>query len=137
MEFAILAPFLFLVLFGIIEFGWAFYQKIDVRHGAREGARLAAVDYGDGNLNTLVAEICDRMDSSSTAGVDIAITKGGSGDIGDEVTVTVQRRLVTITGFLDSFLGGKTMQSTIRTRLEQEATFANEPSESLPGNDCP
>src|SRR5688572_1770500 len=71
-EFALIAPLFFLLIFGIIEFGWGFYQKIDVRHGAREGARLAAVDFGGGNVNTLVAEICGRMDASSTDGVDIA-----------------------------------------------------------------
>jgi len=129
-------PVLFLLLFGVIEFGWASYEKIDVRHGAREGARLAAVDYGDGDLDVLVAEICDRMDPSSTFGVDIAISKSGS-DIGDEVTVTVRRPLDTLTGFLDVYLGGKTLQSTIKTRLEQEASYGNEPSEALPGDDCP
>ena len=45
-EFALIAPILFLLIFGVIEFGWAFSQNMDVRHGARETARLAAVNYG-------------------------------------------------------------------------------------------
>jgi hypothetical protein len=136
-EFAIVAPLFFLLIFGIVEFGWGFYQKIDVRHGAREGARLAAVDFGGGDIDDLVAEICDRMDASSTDGVDIAITKGGSGDIGDDVTIRVQKRLDTLTGFLDPFIGNALLDSEIKTRLEQDASYANEPAESLPGNDCP
>ena len=45
MEFAIVVPIFFLLIFGIMEFGWAFFQKLDVRSGANEGARLAAVNY--------------------------------------------------------------------------------------------
>ena len=44
---ALVAPFLLLLLFGIIEFAWVFGQNLSVTHGAREGARLAAVDFGD------------------------------------------------------------------------------------------
>ena len=43
-EFALTAPFLILLLLGIIEFGWAFNQNLDVRHGARETARLVDVN---------------------------------------------------------------------------------------------
>jgi len=42
-EFAIVAPFLFLFVFGIIEFGWAFYVHSELTNAAREGARYAAV----------------------------------------------------------------------------------------------
>ncbi|MGQ0833075.1 MAG: TadE/TadG family type IV pilus assembly protein, partial [Microthrixaceae bacterium] len=30
-EFAIIMPIFFLLVFGIIEFGWAFFQLLDVR----------------------------------------------------------------------------------------------------------
>lgn len=42
-EFAIVAPALFLFIFGIIEFGWAFYVYSELTNAAREGARYAAV----------------------------------------------------------------------------------------------
>ena len=70
-EFAILAPLLIMLLFGIIEFAWIFAQNLDVRHGAREGARLAAVNFPAGvnnggvrtagNLTALVNETCGRI----------------------------------------------------------------------------
>ena len=53
-------PLLLLLLFGIIEASWAFSQQNNIRHGAREGARLAAVDYG--TVATIGQEVCDRMD---------------------------------------------------------------------------
>ena len=46
-EFALIAPFLLLLLMGIIEFGFLFGQSNEVRHAAREGAHYAAVSYPD------------------------------------------------------------------------------------------
>ena len=41
-EFAILAPLLFMLLFGIIGFGLAFLQVQSIRTAVREGGRYAA-----------------------------------------------------------------------------------------------
>jgi Flp pilus assembly protein TadG len=42
-EFAIIAPLLFAVLFGIIEFGFYLYNKAVVTNASREGARQGVV----------------------------------------------------------------------------------------------
>ena len=42
---ALVAPVLILLLLGIVDFGWAFSENLDVRHGAREASRLVAVNY--------------------------------------------------------------------------------------------
>jgi Flp pilus assembly protein TadG len=47
-EFALLAPVLFVVVFGIIGFGVAFMQLQTARGAVREGARAAAVVDADG-----------------------------------------------------------------------------------------
>lgn len=44
-EFAIVAPVLFLVLFGIVQFGLIFFQIMQAESGAREGVRYAALRY--------------------------------------------------------------------------------------------
>ncbi len=43
LEFALIAPILLALLFGMIEFGFAFQAQLAVNHAAREGARSAAV----------------------------------------------------------------------------------------------
>ncbi len=51
-EFAILLPLLVALLFGLIQFGIAFSNKIQATNAAREGARMAAVgisNWGDVN----------------------------------------------------------------------------------------
>lgn len=121
-EFALVAPFLFLLIFATIDFGWAFGQHLDVRHGAREGARLAAVNYqGGGDQTTaLVAEICSRMDADGTVRV---IVDPGTTLSGDTLTVTVRRPVDTLTGFVDFALDGRTLSSTVTARIEQSATW--------------
>jgi Flp pilus assembly protein TadG len=42
-EFALIAPLLFLILFGILEWGIAFLQVQSIRTAVREGGRAAAV----------------------------------------------------------------------------------------------
>jgi Flp pilus assembly protein TadG len=42
-EFALLLPLVLLILFGIIDFGWALNAQITLTQAAREGARVAAL----------------------------------------------------------------------------------------------
>lgn len=114
-EFAVVLPLLLLLLIGIIEFGWVFAQNLDVRHGAREGARLAAVDE-----LTSVGDICSRMDTAAHSGdTQIDVTRAGT-EIGDDITVTVDSPAQTLTGFLDWAIPSSTrLVSTVTIRAEQ------------------
>lgn len=120
-EFALIAPFLFLLVFAIIDFGWVFGQHLDVRHGAREGARLAAVNFGGDETDELIAEICSRMDAD--AAVTVALSRTGAGGVGESLTVTVRRPAETLTGFVDFALSDVELSSTVTGRIEQEATW--------------
>lgn len=127
-EFAILALPLFIILFGIIEFGNAYSQNLEVRHGAREGSRLVAVNYqptaavGATQTDLIRAEVCDRMGASSTTSVQFLQTGSAAGT--GRATVIVERPLQQLTQFLDPFLGGVVLSSEVETRLEQDATWA-------------
>lgn len=43
-EFALVAPFIFMLILGMIEFGWLLNGRITLNSALREGARVAAVD---------------------------------------------------------------------------------------------
>ena len=131
-EFAMLAPFLILLLFGIIEFAWIFAQNLDVRHGAREGARLAAVNFPVGvspggprdatNTTALIAEACGRMDLATGRTVEVIST----GSVGDPATFTVSSSADTLTGIMDWAIPPTlTLSSTVEIRLEQPANWAD------------
>jgi len=128
-EFAIVAPLLFALVFGIIEFGWAFVQNLDVRHGAREGSRLIAVNYRPDPTATpaeqasdIIQEVCARMDGGS--GTTVSISTLGAGEAGDRGEVSVTRELDTLTGFYDAILGGIDLDSSVDTRIEVDATWS-------------
>lgn len=126
-EFAIVVPVLLTFIFAVIEFGWAYSQNLDVRHGAREAGRLAVVNFGTGagtdQAEDLIHEACARMDEFGDTTV--ALDQDGTAP-GSRVTVTVTRPLDTLTGFLDFALGGKTLDSTVTMRAERDLTWADE-----------
>jgi Flp pilus assembly protein TadG len=51
-EFALVVPILFLLIFGIIDYGFLFYDSIGLRQGAREAARQAVVQQFDASCTT-------------------------------------------------------------------------------------
>jgi Flp pilus assembly protein TadG len=132
-EFAIVMPFLVLLLIGIIEFAWLFSQNLDVRHGAREGARLAAVNFPVGpttgaggrttaNGDALVAEICNHMSVATGASIDLQ----SLGTVGADATAVVEAPGHTLTGLLDWAIPSTlTLSSQVEIRVEQPATWAN------------
>ena len=126
-EFALTAPLLFLLLFGIIDFAWVFATNLDVKQGAREGARITAVNTPDTGNVDLAAEICDRMDlAGSDTATTITWTSDGTPEVGEGVTVTVSTPLDTLTGFVDwAFSGGATLDSTVEIRIEQTPDWSD------------
>jgi hypothetical protein len=128
-EFGLVAPILFLLVFGIVEFGWAFFQNLDVRHAAREGARLAAVNYKETpspsattQRDEIVAEICERMDDDD--GVSVLLHRPGTAAVGQEIDVRIRQEYDTLTGFLDFALGHiDHLESHVEIRIEQAATW--------------
>ena len=45
LEFVLVLPVFLLILFMIMDFGWLFYNYISVENSARNGARIACVEY--------------------------------------------------------------------------------------------
>ena len=68
-EFALIASLLFMVLFGIIEFGRLFSELEVLNSAAREGARVAAVRGTGDEVADAVATAADpyELDESPTA----------------------------------------------------------------------
>ena len=119
-EFAVILPLLIVLLFGIMEASWAFAQVNDVRHGAREGARLAAVDFGD--TDAIAAEGCNRMDRTSASPITVELTAPATIIRGETAQISVDLTYVSLTGVLDAIFGGSVFSTEIEFRLEQPIT---------------
>jgi Flp pilus assembly protein TadG len=92
-EMALLAPLLFILVFGIIEFGLAFLQVQSLRTAVREGGRAAAVGASAADVRQKTVDASSGAIPSSLQG-DITVDYPGSStncnpnNIGDDVIVS-------------------------------------------------
>lgn len=127
-EFALVAPFLFVLLFGVVEFAWVFATNLDVKHGAREAARITAVNEPAGGNAALATEICGRMDLVGASPTSITWASDGTPAVGEGVSVTVATNdFSTLTGLIDwAFPAGLTsLESTVEIRIEQPPDWSD------------
>ncbi len=124
MEFAIVAPVFFLLIFGMIEYGRMIMVQQVITNASREGARMAVLD------GSRTSEVEDRVRSYLTnssidpthADIDayangtMALENAG---FGDPVTVSVSIPFTEVS-WLPSpmYLGGKTLTATTVMRRE-------------------
>jgi Flp pilus assembly protein TadG len=95
-EFALILPFVCLMVVVILDFGRAFNYWIDTTHLASEGARLAAVDNAPGgDLQAYIRSKADthELRTGGTRWVDspleVCVNPGPGDAVGDPVEVTV------------------------------------------------
>lgn len=96
-EFALILPLLILLIFGMIDFGWLFYNKIEVNNASREGARYAAIHWNEADYVTDTENLVYSFTSGSPA---VTVTAGST-----EVTVKVSKNVTVLTGVTSTFLG--------------------------------
>lgn len=141
-EMAIILPLFVILIFGMIEASWAFAQANDVRHGAREGARLAAVAATPfESVSEIGTEVCDRMDIAGGYAVVINFaTPTGDGSRGSEGTITVTLTYASVTGALDQWFGGTTIDSqvdfVIESPISGSATWWDDVGNGSGGHTC-
>lgn len=126
-EMALVTPFLVLLLLGVIEFGWAFSQNLDIKHGAREAARMLSVNEDPGGSGTqsqnIIADVCGRMDLFPGTTVTL-IQNGTTVDSPATAQVSVAAGQNTLTGFLDwAIPPSMSITATVDTRLQKEADW--------------
>ena len=119
-EFAVALPLLLILVLGIVEFGFVLAQMNEVRHGAREGARYAAVSRPDinndgtpGNNADVVQAVCDAINVPGTT-VTVSLTGG------DE---RLEYGTVTVTADTDPLTGFPLISAMLPDELTNEATF--------------
>jgi Flp pilus assembly pilin Flp len=120
-EFALIAPLLFLFVFGIIEFGRAVMVQQIITNASREGARLGVLD--GSTKSDVISETVDYLKSASLGAatddwINVPLAPEASG-FGDSITVEVEVTFDQVS-WLPSpmFLGGKTFKATTVMRRE-------------------
>ncbi len=93
-EFALVLPILLLIVFGIIEFGVALYDKAVITNASREGARAGVVLKSPKATSTDIQNVVLNYTSShlltfGTQKAATVTTTGQGGTFGTPLTVTV------------------------------------------------
>jgi Flp pilus assembly protein TadG len=114
-EFALVAPLLFLILFGIIQFGIAFMHSVTLTDAVRAGARKAAVsrsaaDPTQATKNALLAAATD-LDPSKVSTTVTSTWQSGS-------TVTVAATYPYQINLLGIVVASGDLHSTTTERVE-------------------
>lgn len=91
MEFALIAPLLFMLIFGIIYFGIAFLNLQTLRSSVREGGRAAAVG---ATVETVRAKVDNAALGAIPDAGDVVVSRLCDGDesVGEDVTVSYDTR---------------------------------------------
>jgi Flp pilus assembly pilin Flp len=126
-EFALIAPLLFLLLFGIIDFGRALNYYNQVTQLAGQGARAAVVNRNpDGTAITSGSSLQQQLATQYTAqpelknGIVVCIVGPLPTKVGDPVTVKVsyQFHFLPLVGLAGQALGGLNLSATETQRAE-------------------
>jgi len=111
-EFALILPFLFLIVFGITEFGRALMTTNILTQAAREGARVAAVGADS-------TDAVDRVtDVLTAANVDVGTINVAGPDANKLIEVTVTSPFTVIPGTLLPMSGTITLTGRAVMRFE-------------------
>lgn len=125
-EFALVSVVLVTLLVGVIQFGYLFYQWVELTHAAREGARWAALEHPAGSVGTpdtvryKVAQAAPGM-TLTDADIDVDPTNPTIADAGKPVTVTVRHSVPLFTPFMETLFGTAgafSLSSTAVMRIE-------------------
>ena len=131
-EFALIAPFLVLLLLALFDFGRAIYAYNAISNAAREGARVAIVDQGpaSGGISLAAQEAANQatalaIDPADPAQVrvvyrlpDLTATCPGVG-VGCVAEVRVQYLFNAVTPVISSIIGPITLSSTTQIPVER------------------
>lgn len=121
-EFALILPIFLLILCGIIDFGWLFYNQLSLNNACREGARYAVVNTAEGNGTQAIINHIENATTTVFANdgvrIDVEYTTPSDPTAGD-VTVSMEADISFFTPVLSTVLGSeRTITSTVVMKVE-------------------
>ena len=120
-EFAIVAPVFFMLIFGMFEFGRMLMVQQVLTNAARSGARIAVID--GASSAEVISTIQEYLDNASIDPQDVTISVNPSNlsqtDTGDAITVSLSVPFTDVS-WLPSpwFLSNRTLQASCTMRRE-------------------
>ncbi|HZR31498.1 MAG TPA: TadE family protein [Terriglobales bacterium] len=133
-EFAMIAPLFFFLLFGVVDFGRLFFVQMTLQNAVRQAGRFAITGnhlqdpknpgQNLSRVNSIIKIATEASAGLDISGIQISSAKGGPGSAGgpgDTVTVSITDNLKLITPIIAQFFPNGTYRFTVGV------TFKNEP----------
>ena len=129
-EFALILPILLVILFGIIDFGWLFFNMAMVANSTRSGARYAVVNIENaGDIATLQSMVDTRIRdglpnylTNSTAALNVTVVDDvtAASPYDACIAVTVDVKIPLFTPVISTVTGHQYyhMEKTVSMRSE-------------------
>lgn len=111
-EFALVAPILLLMVFGIVQFGFAFFTYNEMMNGAREGARRMAVGASE---EQAIAKANDTMALDRNYVFDPV---AGANDVKMTITLKISEAMVLSAVPLPDLITGQLLTASVTMHKE-------------------
>ena len=113
-EFAIVLPFLVLLIFGSIEFGLMLYNKQVITNASREGARAGITGITNSEVQQIVLDYCNEklinLNGSNALPIgNIVVAQDGTHDLSVAVSFDYNLLFSQIIGLTDTTLSARTI----------------------------
>lgn len=119
-EFALVLPIFMLILCGILDFGWMFYNQLSLDNACREGARYAVVhsDVATVQIEQRIRSSCSRITGDDME-ISVVFSNPSTPTDGD-VNVTIVSEMRVLTPVMSAIVRGttKTLVSTVVMKVE-------------------
>ncbi len=114
-EFALVVPFLLLLVFGIVDFGRAYQAKVELDHAAREGVRVWALTQNATMAGDRTREAAPTLESASTDTFEVTTTTTAcTFGLPTKLTASYQFSYVTpLSGLMAALPGGSALTSPV------------------------
>ena len=118
-EFAVVSPFLILLVFGIIECGRAIMVQQVLTNASREGTRRAVLE--EVTTSEVTTVVSDYLANGSITGATVTVspTPLTSAGFGDPVTVTVSVPYDQVSWIQPWFMGGRILSASTQMHADR------------------
>ena len=123
-EFALVLPLLIMLVCGIIDFGWLFYNVLSLQNACREGARKAIVISTSDSYQTLVYQkVQENLPDGLKKNLKVDVTYSDKDNrVNGDVTVETTSNVFFLTPVLGTVYkeenGGKEIHYHIKMKVE-------------------
>lgn len=124
-EFALVLPILILLICGIIDFGWIFYNHLAMENACREGARFACVNGAEYKVDAAATEddikskVLENVPGGLKADLQVVVTFTATEPTDGDVIVSVESKMNILTPVFATLYGNeKDVSSSITMKVE-------------------